>query len=67
MNSTQIELQLTVGLSGVIIVFFSVIMSLGIFSYCNVPITLIIAEVVPFLALAVGVDNIFIIVQKYHR
>jgi len=62
-----IELQLTVGLSGVVIVLFSVIMSLGIFSYAGMPLTLIIVEVVPFLALAVGVDNIFIIVQHYHR
>jgi len=61
------ELQLTVGLSGVLIVLCSVLMSLGIFSYCGLPLTLIIVEVVPFLALAVGVDNIFIIVQHYHR
>lgn len=62
-----VELQLTVGLAGVVIVLCSVIMSLGIFSWAGVPITLIIAEVVPFLTLAVGVDNIFIIVQHYHR
>ena len=41
--------------------------SLGIFSFANQPATLIIIEVVPFLVLAVGVDNIFILVQKYQR
>ena len=54
-------------MSGVVIVLCSVGMSLGIFSYARVPLTLIIVEVVPFLALAVGVDNIFILVQHLQR
>lgn len=49
------------------IVSGSVVCSLGIFSYANEPATLIIIEVVPFLVLAVGIDNIFILVQKYQR
>lgn len=53
------------GLSGVLIVLASVASSLGFFSYLKVPATLIIIEVIPFLVLAVGVDNIFIIVQSY--
>ena len=47
------------------IVLLSVSSSLGLFSYCGVAATLIIIEVVPFLVLAVGVDNIFILVQAY--
>ncbi|KAJ8322225.1 hypothetical protein KUTeg_000696 [Tegillarca granosa] len=35
--------------------------------YIGLPATLIIIEVVPFLVLAVGVDNIFILVQTYQR
>ena len=31
------------------------------------PATLIIFEIIPFLVLAVGVDNIFILVQTYQR
>lgn len=38
---------------------------MGIFSYIGVPLTLIVIEVIPFLVLAVGVDNIFILVQTY--
>lgn len=45
----------------------SVACSLGIFSYIGVPLTLIVIEVIPFLVLAVGVDNIFILVQTYQR
>lgn len=53
------------GLSGVIIVLVSVFCSIGLFSYAGVPASLIVAEVIPFLVLAVGVDNIFILVQTY--
>lgn len=49
------------------IVLLSVGCSVGFFGYCGLPATLIIIEVIPFLALAVGVDNIFILVQTYDR
>lgn len=62
----QIDSKLTVGLCGVLIVLMSVSSSIGLFSYCRIPATLIIIEVVPFLVLAVGVDNIFILIHSYH-
>lgn len=62
-----VKAKATLGLCGVLIVLASVLSSLGVFSYLSVPATLIIVEVVPFLVLAVGVDNIFIIVQAYQR
>jgi hypothetical protein len=39
----------------------------GTFGFAGVPATLIIFEIIPFLVLAVGVDNIFILVQTYQR
>ena len=45
----------------------SVSASVGIFSAAGVKVTLIIAEVIPFLVLAVGVDNIFLIVHEFER
>ena len=63
--SLQIDSKITLGLAGVSIVLLSVAASVGFYSYMNVPMTLIIIEVVPFLVLAVGVDNIFILVQSY--
>lgn len=45
----------------------SVSSAVGIFGYLRVPATLIIIEVIPFLVLAVGVDNIFILVQTFQR
>ena len=63
----QIDSKITLGLAGVTIVLSSVAASVGIFGYLGVPATLIIIEVIPFLVLAVGVDNIFIMVQTYQR
>lgn len=64
----MIDSKITLGVGGVVIVLASVISSCGIIGgYFGVPATLIIFEVLPFLVLAVGVDNIFIIVQTHQR
>lgn len=62
-----VDSKITLGLGGVVIVLASVVASVGIFGLLGVPATLIIIEVIPFLVLAVGVDNIFIIVQTHQR
>lgn len=54
------------GLSGIIIILLSVASSAGICAVLGVKSTLIIAEVIPFLVLAIGVDNIFLIVHELH-
>ncbi|ESN97392.1 hypothetical protein HELRODRAFT_102116 [Helobdella robusta] len=66
-STILVDLKISLGLFGVVIVLLSVSSSVGFFSYLNVPATLIIIEVVPFLVLAVGVDNIFILVQAFQR
>ena len=63
----MIESKITLGLGGVMIVLLSVAASIGTFGFIGVPATLIIFEIIPFLVLAVGVDNIFILVQTYQR
>lgn len=49
------------GFIGILIVSLSVTSSVGFWSILGLKSTLIIAEVIPFLILAVGVDNIFLI------
>lgn len=61
----QVDSKISLGIAGILIVLSSVACSLGVFSYAGVPLTLIVIEVIPFLVLAVGVDNIFIIVQTF--
>uniref|UniRef100_A0A8C3YDN5 NPC intracellular cholesterol transporter 1 n=1 Tax=Catagonus wagneri TaxID=51154 RepID=A0A8C3YDN5_9CETA len=62
-----VDSKISLGIAGILIVLSSVACSLGIFSYIGIPLTLIVIEVIPFLVLAVGVDNIFILVQTYQR
>ncbi|KAJ1979769.1 niemann-Pick type C- protein 1 [Dimargaris verticillata] len=62
-----VETKFGLGLAGIGIVLASVTMSVGILSTMGFKATLIIAEVIPFLVLAVGVDNIFLMVHELHR
>ena len=57
--------RVALGLVGVILVAVSVVAALGLLSYMRIKATLIIIEVVPFLVLAVGTDNLFILTHAY--
>jgi len=59
--------KFSLGLLGIALVILSVTASVGLFSFLGVKVTLIIAEVIPFLVLAVGVDNVFILVHELDR
>lgn len=59
--------KFALGLFGISLVILSVSSSVGFFSLMGVKVTLIIAEVIPFLVLAVGVDNVFILVHELDR
>lgn len=66
-SNALVQSKFTLGVVGIIIVLMSVSASVGVFSAAGVKVTLIIAEVIPFLVLAVGVDNIFLIVHEFER
>ncbi|KAF6204978.1 hypothetical protein GE061_019145 [Apolygus lucorum] len=57
--------KIMLGLGGVLVVLLSVSSSIGIFGYVGLPTTLLTIEVIPFLVLAVGVDNMFILVKTF--
>lgn len=63
----MLESKFSLAMGGIIIVFSSVGSAIGICGYFGVITTMLTVEVVPFLVLAVGVDNIFIIVQTHQR
>ncbi|KAG0139530.1 hypothetical protein CROQUDRAFT_54585 [Cronartium quercuum f. sp. fusiforme G11] len=56
-----IESKFSLALWSIAIVLLSVSTSIGFFSMLGIKTTLIIAEVIPFLCLAFGVDNIFLL------
>ncbi|KAI9521783.1 hypothetical protein NQZ68_003938 [Dissostichus eleginoides] len=62
-----VDSKFLVGLGGILVVGCSVLSSMGFYSWIGVPSSLIILQVVPFLVLAVGADNIFILVLEYQR
>ncbi|KAI0026170.1 patched family-domain-containing protein [Xylariomycetidae sp. FL0641] len=64
---TFVQSKFTLGLVGILIVLMSITSSIGLFSWAGIKATLIIAEVIPFIVLAVGVDNIFLIVHEFER
>ncbi|KAM5273630.1 NPC1-like intracellular cholesterol transporter 1 [Ctenodactylus gundi] len=66
-NRVLVDSKATLGLAGVAVVVGSVIAAMGFYSYLGVPSSLVILQVVPFLVLAVGADNIFIFVLEYQR
>ncbi|KAL7788185.1 multidrug efflux transporter AcrB transmembrane domain-containing protein [Trichoderma ceciliae] len=62
-----VESKVTLGLAGIAIVLMSISASIGFFSWVGLKATLIIVEVIPFIVLAVGVDNIFLLVHELER
>ncbi|ESQ53074.1 hypothetical protein EUTSA_v10024233mg [Eutrema salsugineum] len=66
-DTFYISSKVLLGLSGVVLVLLSVLGSVGFFSVLGVKSTLIIMEVIPFLVLAVGVDNMCILVHAVKR
>ncbi|KAI9894383.1 MAG: hypothetical protein M1814_003139 [Vezdaea aestivalis] len=63
----MVQSKFSLGIIGILIVLMSVVASVGLFSVAGIKVTLIIAEVIPFLVLAIGVDNIFLIVHEFER
>lgn len=62
-----VQSKFTLGFVGIVIVLMSITSSIGLFSWAGIRATLIIAEVIPFIVLAVGVDNIFLVVHEFER
>ena len=56
-----------VGICGILVVGASIVSAFGLASYMDQGISMISAEVVPFLILAIGVDNMFIIANANKR
>eukprot|EP01133_Synstelium_polycarpum_P007495 gene7495-8771_t len=65
LSSIIVNSRFSLGLFGILVVAFSIAISVGICSVIGIKATLIISEVIPFLVLAIGVDNIFVLVNTF--
>ncbi|KFB38094.1 AGAP000579-PA-like protein [Anopheles sinensis] len=59
--------RIILAIGGIAVVLASVACSLGFFGYLELATTMLTIEVIPFLVLAVGVDNIFMLVHAFNR
>ncbi|KAJ1522993.1 hypothetical protein ONE63_002129 [Megalurothrips usitatus] len=62
-----IDSKIVVAVGGVFSVALSMLAAVGFFAYIKFPTILLTIEAVPFLVLAVGVDNLFILVGTHER
>lgn len=59
--------RVMLGIVGICIVLASLGIGLGVCTLAGIPVTMIVVEAVPFLILAIGVDNMFILCQTFDR
>lgn len=59
--------QCAVGICGVLLVALSVAAGLAICAVAQIPFNAATAQIVPFVAMGLGVDGIFLLVQNYAR
>ena len=62
-----IHTKFLLGLSALLIVICSLMVSVGVVSVLGLAVTPIISEVIPFLVLAIGIDNVFLLSQSFAR
>ena len=58
---SAVHSKFSLGFAGIFVVICSLLSAIGLTFYLNQKLTMISAEVVPFLILAIGVDNMFLI------
>ena len=64
-NTLLVHTRFSVGLCAIIIVISSLCSAVGIVALLGIPSSPIISEVIPFLVLAIGIDNVFILLNTY--
>ena len=67
LRRVPIDMKVSLAISGIIVILAFAFAATGIFGWLGVASNLIAVEVVPFLLLAIGADNVFILVMDIQR
>ena len=67
LKRVPVDMKISLAVGGILMILASALAASGIFGYADVPSNLIVMEVVPFLLLAIGADNVFILVMDIQR
>lgn len=67
LKRVPVDSKVTLGLVGILVILGSVFASIGFYGYVGIATSLIVIEVVPFLVLAIGADNVFILTLEFQR
>ncbi|XP_014273548.1 NPC intracellular cholesterol transporter 1 homolog 1b [Halyomorpha halys] len=62
LRTLLLDSKILLGMGGILLVLASISSAVGVFGYMHVHTSLLTMEVIPFLLLAVGVDNMFLLV-----
>lgn len=62
-----VRTKCTLAFSAILLVLFSLAIAVGLVCSMGVKMTPIISEVIPFLVLAIGIDNVFILLHTFQR
>lgn len=63
----KVESNFLLAFMGILYIISSVVIGFSVFGYLGIKASLITLEVIPFLILAIGVDNMFLIYHSIYR
>ncbi|UYV71550.1 NPC1 [Cordylochernes scorpioides] len=62
-----VDIKFTIALTSVLLMLLAMLVTLGILCYIQIPMTMLILQVVPFVILGNGSDSIYILAHAYQR
>ena len=62
---SQIDSNISIGAAGILIILLSISTGVGFLSYAGVKLNWVTVQVLPYIILALGFDNVFILIKGF--